>query len=270
FDLGTPIYNSWAALTLALRPQPTTLSSAANQSFSYAQATTTISTITITDNVGALITAADDIRIRIASTSLNMKWDTTDTTATFGGTASGKVSNPVSYENNGTTLVIPVGTNFSAGETLTIDGLSFTQFLGVSTATTGLNIYLAGASDAVSDDADDKTVAINGLLTLDNHTSGQINDEFGSSAVESNATLYAFSLGSAGENATTSALTFRITGANGITDVDMSGTGLYFDNNSNRVYDAGDTSTGLTESLSLTDETGYVYFGSAGGFVSST
>ncbi|QQR64990.1 hypothetical protein IPH92_00190 [Candidatus Kaiserbacteria bacterium] len=164
-DLGTQANNSMAALTMALREQRTvSLSSASNQVFSYAQATTTISTITITDNVGASVTAANDIRIRIASTSLTMKWDTTDTTATFGGTASGKVSNPVSYENNGTTLVIPVDTNFSAGETLTVSGLSFTQFLGTSTATTGLNMYLAGGSDAVSDGADDKTIVIYSAL----------------------------------------------------------------------------------------------------------
>ncbi len=235
------------------------LSSASNQGFYYTQATTTASTMTVTNIGGAPVTAANDIRIRIASTTVNMKWDTTDTTATFGGTASGKVANPVSYENNGTTLVIPVSNDFAAGETLTIDGVSFSQFLGVNAATVGLNMYLGGASDAVSDDADDKTISISGLTTLIDHTAGQVSDNI-TSTTEVGIPLYAFNMGTVGENGTISSLTLRFTGANGVTDSDLSGFALYRDNNSNGTYEAGDTAVGGTPVLSLTGETGTVTF----------
>jgi hypothetical protein len=238
------------------------LSSAANQTFGYTQATTTMSTITITNTSGSSITAANDIRIRIASTSVNMKWDTTDTTATFGGTASGKVANPVTYENSSTTLVIPVSNDFGAGDTLTIDGLSFSQFSAINTATVGLSMFLGGASDAVSDDADDKTITISGLLTLANHTSGQTSDNL-DSTTETNAPLYVFNLTSTGENTTVTGLTFDIFGANGITDADMSATALYRDNNNNRTYDAGDTAVGGTPTVTLTGETGTIVFGTS-------
>ncbi|QQR64991.1 hypothetical protein IPH92_00195 [Candidatus Kaiserbacteria bacterium] len=247
--------NRW---TFIADPVPS-LSSASNQSFYYSEPTTTISTLTITDTPGGLVTATNDIRIRIASTSLTMKWDTTDTTATFGGTASGKVSNPVSYENNGTTLVIPVSNDFSAADTLTVDGLSFTQFLGVSTATTGLNIYLGGASDAVSDDADDKTMSISGLGTLLNHTSGQVSDNI-NSTTETGIPLFAFNLSSVGENSTISNLTLRITGANGVSTGDLSNFALYRDNNNSKTFDAGDTAVGGSPSVTLTGDNGTVTF----------
>ena len=94
-------------------PGSAVIVSASNQTFAYQQATTAISAITVTDDAtAASITAANDLRIVIATTSANMRWDTTDTTATFGGTASAKVSNPVSYLGNGEILVIPVDVDF--------------------------------------------------------------------------------------------------------------------------------------------------------------
>ncbi|MGH9782563.1 MAG: hypothetical protein ACRD88_00110, partial [Terriglobia bacterium] len=69
----------------------TTLSSAANQTFTVGQASTTASTLTVTDGSTATITAAQDLRIRIPA-GLNMTWDTSVTTVTLGGGAAGKVS----------------------------------------------------------------------------------------------------------------------------------------------------------------------------------
>ena len=267
---GTASYASIVAISIApatVEIASVSLSSASNQTFYYNQPTTTIGTISVTNTSGSSITAANDIRIRIASSSVNMKWDTTDTTATFGGTASGKVSGTVSYENNGTTLVVNVTSDFTAGDTLTIDGLSYAQFLGLNTPTVGLNMYLAGASDTTADATDDKTIAITGQLALADHTSGQTSDNFDSST-ETNASLYVFKLTSTGENTTVTGINFSILGANGVTGADMSNTALYRDNNNNRVYDAGDTAVGGTPTVTLTGETGTIMF--TGSFTAST
>ena len=62
-----------------------TISSAANQSFTAGDATTAISTITITDDpTTATINTTDDIRIRIPA-GFNLVWDLDDVTATIGG-----------------------------------------------------------------------------------------------------------------------------------------------------------------------------------------
>jgi len=58
---------------------------------------------------------------------LNMTWDTTDTSATIGGSAASKVSSTVSYPDN-KTLLINVTQDFSAGDTLIISGLGFDNF----------------------------------------------------------------------------------------------------------------------------------------------
>jgi len=78
-----------------------TISSAANQTFIVGQSPALISTQTVTDDSSSpLITAANDLRVRIPA-GFNMSWDTTDTGATIGGGASGKVSTTVSYEDGG-------------------------------------------------------------------------------------------------------------------------------------------------------------------------
>ncbi len=136
-----------------------TISSASNQIFGYGQATTSIAAITITDAETPTITAANDLRITIDTTKTNMKWDTTDTTAVFGGTASGKVSNPVSYEDSGATLVVPVSNDFSGGDTLTISGLSFTQFNALAAPTSTLSFVV----DQESGSYDVSTAIFNGI-----------------------------------------------------------------------------------------------------------
>jgi len=138
-------YSVIPEITTTARP---TISSAANQVFEIGQATTAISQITITDDtVSPVITATDDLRIAIATSSVDMRWDTTDITATFGGTASGKVSNPISYEGGGSVLVIPVDTDFAAGDTLTVIDLSFTNFNSTNAAVSVLDILKDGPGD---------------------------------------------------------------------------------------------------------------------------
>jgi len=98
----------------------------------------------------------NDIRIRIPS-SFNMDWDTTDTTATIGGTAAGKVSTTVSYEDGGQTLVVTVNTNFVAGDQITVSDLSFASFANTSVAD---NLELEVNDDNVVSATDDKTITI--------------------------------------------------------------------------------------------------------------
>ena len=148
------------------------ISSSANQTFALNYPTTTISEITVTEGGTPVITSANDIRIKIATTTVRMLFDTTDTTATFGGSASGKVSQTVSYAQGGSSLVIDVTSNFSASDTLTISGLSFAQFSGTNTASVALGVYTDGSGDIVANETDDKTVTITGSLTMANHTGG--------------------------------------------------------------------------------------------------
>src|SRR5205823_9803403 len=75
-----------------------TMASAASQVFVVGQAPAGVSPITITDVATPIITAANDIRVRIPA-GLNMSWNTALTTATITGSGAGKVSPTVSYED---------------------------------------------------------------------------------------------------------------------------------------------------------------------------
>ncbi len=86
-------------------------------------------TITVADS-GAEIKATTDIRIKIKSTT-NATWDPTDTTATIGGTASGKVSTTVSYAGSNKILILDVTSDFTTGQTVTISDL---HIIGGSTS----------------------------------------------------------------------------------------------------------------------------------------
>jgi hypothetical protein len=105
--------------------------SCAGQTFNIGDPTTGISTITITDATHASITDARNLRIRIPS-GLGMTWDSGDTTATFGGTASGKAGT-ITYSGDSKTMFLDITSNFESGETLTIGSLGFTSFSTVST-----------------------------------------------------------------------------------------------------------------------------------------
>jgi len=110
-----------------------TIASAADQVFLFGQAPTAISPITITDAAMPTITAAQDVRIRIPAT-VNMSWNTALTTATLAGTAAGKVSPTVTYEDGGKTLVLNVTTNFAANDQIVVSGLRYMAFTAPSAA----------------------------------------------------------------------------------------------------------------------------------------
>ncbi len=150
----------FAKLRLGATP---TISSAASQTFTVGDGATTISTITITDDdTVASITAANDIRIRIPA-GFNMTWNTSDTTATISGGASGKVSTTVTYEDSDKTLVINVTTDFVVSDQITISDLSFKSFTASSTSD---NLELEVNNGDIVAAIDDKTVAIQGNIAM--------------------------------------------------------------------------------------------------------
>jgi len=105
--------SGWLVIT-ASGLNPSTISSAADQAFAYGAATTSSETIRVTDGPGGTITDANELRITIATATVNMRWGAVYT-ANLSGTAwdsSRVTSNTVSYENDGATLVIQVANDF--------------------------------------------------------------------------------------------------------------------------------------------------------------
>jgi hypothetical protein len=236
----------------------TTISSAANQIFTFGQ-TGAISEVTITEGDTPTITSLNDLRITIATTSVAMRFDTTDTVATIAGTAAGKVSGTVSYENAGATLVLNVTEDLVAGETLSISDLSFTNFSAVSTATSALRLYTGGAADTVADAEDDKTIAVTGALSLGNHPEGQVDSAF-SRLGWYNLGLFRFTLTPAGEDTLMSTATFLLEGVNGVEEADISNWKLYHDVNSDGAYDLGDILMDDAPVVSLVEQSGTAVF----------
>ena len=120
--------------TITIQPSLVDISSAANQSFIVGDPATAISTITVTDaGAKTKIKAASDIRIRIPTT-FNMTWNSGLTTATLAGSAAGKVSTTVSYEDGGKTLVLGVTSDFAAGDQIVVSGLQYQSFTAPAAA----------------------------------------------------------------------------------------------------------------------------------------
>jgi len=140
--------------------QAPTISSAANQTFGVGNAATNISAITITDAATATITAASDLRIRIP-TGFNMTWNTGDVTATLSGSAAGKVSTTVTYENGGQVLRLNVTSDFGAGEQLIVSGLQFNNFTAASAAA-NLQLVVSGSAGGATAAMDNRTKTIVG------------------------------------------------------------------------------------------------------------
>ena len=129
----------------------TTISSASTQVFTVGQAATAISAITIREGATPVITAANDIRIRIPG-GFPMSWDATDLTAVISGSASAKVSATVSYAGNDKILVLDVTSNFAANESITVSGLQFTNFTALSDGGDNLELDINndGGADALA------------------------------------------------------------------------------------------------------------------------
>lgn len=220
--------------------------SANNQQFYVGQATTTLATLTITESGNApVITAANDIRITIATTTTNFIFNTTTTSLTFGGTAASKVANPVSYADNGATLVIPVSSDFAVADTLTIDGIQAGSFATVSTTTSRLTLQVDGNATGTAVATDVQTIRITGSLTLANHSDGQVTNQF----VFLNSTdipLFGFALTPASENATVTALTIPLSTVHNIDASKLTNLRLYRDYDGSQTLSAGDGAVGGT------------------------
>jgi phosphodiesterase/alkaline phosphatase D-like protein len=134
---------------------------AKNHAFTVSQTTQAIDTITVVDGSTPGITSANDIRVKIPA-SFNMTWDASDTTATIGGTASGKVSTTVSYADSDKTLVLDVTSNFVAGDYITIAGLSQKSFTSTSSSA---NIGIDTNNDGTNDATDPKSIKEVGSTT---------------------------------------------------------------------------------------------------------
>jgi hypothetical protein len=189
-DLDT--YTFYPEVTTMTIP---TISSAADQNFASNQATTSISAITITAGADNQITTANDIRITIATTTVDMRWDHFDDTANITG-ATSRVSTSVTYEDNNATLVINVTDNFNKGESITISELSFAKFTTDNLAATGLYLYTDGATDTGYDAVDDKSIAISfiGRMTVSNYSGGQVTNNFSSDYTSTTTNWFKFNI----------------------------------------------------------------------------
>jgi uncharacterized repeat protein (TIGR01451 family) len=136
--------------------KPLFFSSDSDQTFWVGKAPTAISPITIGDGAPESITAANDIRIRIPG-GFDMLWDTLDLSASVTGTANGKVSSTVAYEDAGATLVLDVTSDFVFGDTIVISDLSFMEFTSASGPD---NLELELNNDDAVSASDDRTVEI--------------------------------------------------------------------------------------------------------------
>lgn len=113
-------------------------------------------TVTITDGSPAAITATGDLRLTIPN-ELLQTWDTAISTPTFGGSAVGSVAGTVSYANGDQTLVIDVTSNFNDGDTLTINGLAFTNLIQACIPEA---LVLDITNDGIADASSDKLVGV--------------------------------------------------------------------------------------------------------------
>jgi hypothetical protein len=101
--------------------------------------------ITVADHATApVIKAAGGIRISLPASS-RLAWDSTATTPTLGGSASGKVSSTVAYADADRTLVVTVTDDFAAGDTLKLNGLAVTNRIDAARPE-GLELNLRGGT----------------------------------------------------------------------------------------------------------------------------
>ena len=238
------------------------LVSSANYHFYVGQATTTLDQITITKlSSDTDITTTNDLRINIATTTTNFRFNTGTTNLTFGGTASGKVSGTVSYENSGATLVINVTSNFAQNDTLTIDGIKVGSFANVSTTSSKFGLYISGSISGSPITQDTKTINITGSITASDHTSGQVNNQF-SFQNKADEAMFAFNLVPDGENATVTDIVLTLSGIQGVDTEEFSDFKLYKDNNSDRAIDGGDTLIDGAGIMTINGQHGAITFSS--------
>jgi hypothetical protein len=240
-------------------PGALSLQSVSDQTFTINQVAAEISPIVVTSASSTAITATDDLRITIATSSVNMRFDVTDTTAVFAGVAAAKVSTTVSYENNGATLVLDVLSDFSADDVISISGLSYTDFGTINAAAAALTLYTGGASDVGVDATDTNTVTIVGSLTLEDHGEGQVTDGFALLSRQE-IPLYRYTLDPLGETIRVHTTTIVLDGVNGIVEGDVTNLKLYKDTNRDGNFDGEDTLLANAAAFTLVEQSGSITF----------
>jgi hypothetical protein len=213
------------------------MTSVDNYQFYVGQATTTLDTISL---VVSDATAANDIRLSIATTTSNFRFNTGTTNLTFGGTASAKVAGTVTYADAGATMVINVTNDFAAEDTLTIGGVAVGSFGTVGTTTSSFTLHTDGNIAGAPAATDSKTIRITGSLLAANHTAGQVDNEFNFQD-KNDEPVFAFNLTAVSENATMTDMVITLAGIQGIDSTKLSDFKLYRDNNSDLLLDGGDT-----------------------------
>ncbi len=215
-------------------------SSSENYHFYVGQATTTLGEITISESEDAAgITALNDVRITISTTTTDFRFDDSVTTLVFGGSAAGKVSGTVSYEDEVSTLVIDVIEDFAASDVLTINGIVVGDFAAISIAAGNFSLHVEGDIEGEPAAVDDKSIRITGSLIVGNHPSGQVGNKF-SYQNRTDETLFAFSLEPSNENATITDMVITLSGVQMLTENNVTAWRLYKDVNDDRQLDDED------------------------------
>lgn len=236
------------------------MQAAANQTFIVGDGITAISAITVTSTAALQITAANDIRIVIATGTTNFLWDTADTLATITGSASSNVSTTVSYENGSSTLVVDVTSDFANNTGITISDLGYRDFNAVAAATSTRDLKWTGQGQAPPFIRDTRTVAIGGRLNLEAHSAGQKANQYGSSTTAANNELFAFQILPNDEAASTT-LIINLSSITGIATGDIASPQIFVDANANGVVDAGETTTAFgAGTVSISGGTGTITF----------
>ena len=246
-----------------------TATSSADQTFEVNQAATAMSQLTVTAGAGTgAINATDatgDLRIAIATSTVNMLWDQTKTDAIFGGTASSSAKiaacGCVTFEGGNSVAKIDVISDFSSGDVLTISGLRFTTFSAANASSTALQLFLNGAND-ISANAQDtlKYVAIYGKLALGAHNSNQPANTFdqGSTSL-TNQDVFRFKFTPTGENASNTPI-ISLSNVGGFVSANVTNANLYVDANNNGSVDDGDYALGGTGEVSISGTAGTITF----------
>ncbi|MBI2474065.1 MAG: hypothetical protein HYV68_00015 [Candidatus Taylorbacteria bacterium] len=226
-------------------------SSATNQTFEVGGSSAEISPITITDNAAPSITAANDIRIAIATSSVNMLWDTSVAAASLSGTAWNDdiTSNSITYEGGGSVAVINAANNFEGSEMLVVSGLKFKNFSSANSAVSGLVIFTGGVNDISSDATDSKTVALYGTHSISDHSGLQISNKFNGASSYSGP-LFKFRLVPAGESINIQSFGLNIDTSN-IAANDITNSQIYADYDSDGIVDASDNAVFGSGSVSI-------------------
>jgi hypothetical protein len=157
YNDATPSAFDDKTIEIAAAAFPNILSGQADQVYNVGDPTQATRKMTVSDASIPIITAANDVRVRIPA-GLNMVWDTSDLTAKIVGTAAPKVSTTVGYEDGGKTLVLNVLSDFTAGDFIHFRELGFTNFTARSPAD---NLEMELLNDGGTSGLDDKTITIN-------------------------------------------------------------------------------------------------------------